>query len=294
MVSFEHDTGADHTLRLRDGRRLGYARFGAPDGVPILNCHGGLLCRFDVEPCAQEFHALGVSVVSPDRPGVGSSDRHPGHSTVDWVDDVRELLDALGIDRCAVMGWSLGGQYAAAVAARLGDRVTRAAIIAGCLPLDDAGTFAQLNKTDRRFARLSTRAAPVARAVFAVSAMLARRSPERYARRAAKHSPAADGGVITANAEWFGKAVAEGGRSTAGVVDEYRAFVAPWGFTLADIAVPVHLYQGTADELVPPAWAATMEGAIAGAVRTSYDGEGHFIALSRRGDVVRDLVGAGV
>jgi pimeloyl-ACP methyl ester carboxylesterase len=290
VVAFEHDAAVDHVLVLRDGRRLGYAAYGDPDGFPILNCHGGLVCRFDVEPCGDDFRRLGVSVLSPDRPGVGLSDRHPGHSTADWVDDARELVDTLGVDQLAVMGWSLGGQYAAAIAARLGDRVTHAAIIAGCLPLDNDATFAQLNKLDRRLARLSKRFAPVARTVFAASALFARRAPERYGRFEARRSPAADAAVLRANAEWFGRAVGEAGSNSAGMVDEYRAFVSAWGFGFEDIAIPVHVYQGTADELVPPAWASDITNAIPGATLTTFDGEGHFIAISHRADIVRDLL----
>jgi pimeloyl-ACP methyl ester carboxylesterase len=78
MGAFTHDAAVDHVLKLGDGRRLGYAVYGEPDGFPILNCHGGLLCRFDVEPCADDFRTAGVSVVSPDRPGIGLSDRRPG------------------------------------------------------------------------------------------------------------------------------------------------------------------------------------------------------------------------
>jgi pimeloyl-ACP methyl ester carboxylesterase len=291
--SFQHDAAVDHVLELRDGRRMGYSVYGDPDGSPILNCHGGLLCRFDVEPCADEFRRLGVAVVSPDRPGVGLSDRKPGHSTADWTDDARELLDALQVERCAVMGWSLGGQYAAAVAARLGDRVSRAAVIAGCPPLDDPQRFAELNQLDRRLAQLSRRARPAARVAFRATAALGRRSPARFARFEAKHSPAADAAVIRAHDEWFARAVAEGGRDSAGMVDEYRAFTGPWGFRLADIAVPVHVYQGTVDTLVPPAWAEQLHAAIAGSALTTYEGEGHMIALTHRADVVRDLVTTG-
>lgn len=290
MGAFTHDAAVDHVLQLRDGRRLGYAVYGDPNGAPILNCHGGLVCRFDVEPCAADFTTLGVSVVSPDRPGIGLSDRKPGHSTADWVDDARELLDSLGVDRCAVMGWSLGGQYSAAVAARLGDRVTSAAIIAGCLPLDNDTNFAQLNSLDRRLARLSRRAAPAARVAFAASALLARRAPERYAKFSARGMPAADAAVLGDNREWFARAAAEAVKDTAGMVDEYRAFVAPWGFGLADITVPVHVYQGSLDDLVRPSWATEITNTIPNAKLTTYDDEGHMIAISHRADVVRDLI----
>lgn len=293
MSSFSHDAGTDHELRLADGRRVAYSEFGDPGGVPVLNCHGGLMCRFDVEPVADEFRAAGARVVSPDRPGVGGSDREPGHSTADWADDAGELLDALGIERCAVMGWSLGGQYAAAVAARLGDRVSRAAIIAGAPPLDDHERFSQLNRLDRRLARLSQRAAPVARVAFTLSARIGRRSPLRLAKFEAKHMPAADAAVVRDHGEWLGMAMGEGGRDGAGMVDEYRAFVGAWGFDLGDIRVPTHVYQGLADTLVPPPWAKELAAGIAGADLTEYDGEGHMIALSHRAEIVQALVAPG-
>jgi pimeloyl-ACP methyl ester carboxylesterase len=280
----------DHTVQLRDGRTLAYTVYGDPDGSPVLNCHGGLVSRIDVEPNEADFRRLGAMVVSPDRPGVGGSSRKPGHSTGGWADDARELVDALGIDRFAVMGWSEGGQYAAAVAAHLGDRVTRAAIIAGCLPLDDAATFAELNAFDRRFATMSTKRAWMARGVFGSMTFLARHLPKQYAKFSARSMPEPDAAVIRRHSGWFARASAEGGRNSHGVVDEYRAFVAPWGFTLADVQVPVHVYQGSVDGLVPPKWAGRIAAALSDATLTTYDGEGHFIAVTHRGDVVRDLL----
>ncbi len=112
----------------------------------------------------------------------------------------------------------------------------------------------------------------------------------RYGQFEAKRSPAADAAVLRANAEWFGRAVGEAGRDSAGMIDEYRAFVSAWGFGFADITIPVHVYQGTADELVPPAWASDMTKAIPGATLTTFDGEGHFIAISHRADIVGDLL----
>jgi pimeloyl-ACP methyl ester carboxylesterase len=289
--AFRHDDTTDHELRLADGRRLTWSEFGAPDGSPVLSCHGGLLCRFDVEPCAGGFADAGIRVVSPDRPGVGRSDRAPGHSTAAWADDVRQLLDALGLERIAVTGWSLGGQYAAAVAARLPDRVTGLALMAACPPLDDDHRFGELNPMDRRLALLSRRSAPVARATFSLTARLGRRSPLRLARFEAKHSPASDAAVIDAHGAWLGLAMGEGARDGAGMVDEYRAFVAPWGFALADVSVPTSIHQGTADTLVPPKWADELAAAIPGATLTTYDGEGHMIGISHRVDVTRALVG---
>ena len=91
----------------------------------------------------------GVRLISPDRPGIGLSDPQPGRTVLDWARDVAELLDQIDVDRFAVMGWSMGGQYAAAVGHALPHRVTRVAIIAGALPLTEPGVFDELPAMDR-------------------------------------------------------------------------------------------------------------------------------------------------
>ncbi|MFI5047137.1 MAG: alpha/beta fold hydrolase [Acidimicrobiia bacterium] len=278
------------TITLADGRTLGYAEYGAPGGAPVVNCHGGLMCRLDVAPAHDDLVRLGARVISPDRPGIGASDRSPGRSTADFAADVAELLDALGIERTAVMGWSFGGQYAIGVAARLPDRVTRLAVIAGCLPLDDPATFGELNAMDRRYTWLSRHARPGARVMFSALSMFARRAPARVAEREAKHSPEPDAVALRAAGDWFGRALAEGTRNPAGVVDDYLAAVAPWGFVAGEVQVPSLVHQGSADSLVPPSWAARLAAAIPRAQVKAYEGEGHMIALSRRAEIVGELL----
>jgi len=70
----------DAVVTLRDGRRLGYSIYGDPSGLPVLSCHGGLLCRLDASSADAAARDLGVGVISPDRPGVGLSERRPGHA----------------------------------------------------------------------------------------------------------------------------------------------------------------------------------------------------------------------
>ncbi|MBM2822596.1 MAG: putative alpha/beta hydrolase [Thermoleophilia bacterium] len=260
----------DAVVRLRDGRQLGYATYGDPGGFPVLSCHGGLLCRLDASPVDEVARELGLRVISPDRPGVGLSDRWPGHSTLDWAFDAEQLLDQLGVDRFACTGWSMGGQHCAAVSFRMADRVTRAVIVAGCLPLDEPGLLEQLSRTDRVLGRLSVKSPRAARAAF-VTLRLGARFLERRQ------------GLPE-------RALAEGLRNASGVVDEYRAFLSPWGFRLEDVQVRTEVWQGTADELVPPAWATEIVRRVPSSTLVTLEGQGHMIGITHRSDVLRHLI----
>src|SRR3954452_5974680 len=137
---------SEKIIALPRGRSIGYREYGDPNGRPVINCHGGLLCGLEVAPFDQPARDLGLRIIAPDRPGIGASDPSPGRTTGDWSSDVRDLLDALDIESTAIFGWSMGGQYALACAARLADRVTRTVCVAGAIPLDEA-TLAELNPT---------------------------------------------------------------------------------------------------------------------------------------------------
>ncbi len=277
------------SVRLRDGRALAYEEFGDPAGFAVLNCHGGLLCRLDVEPVAEVAAELGVRIVSPDRPGVGRSDRRPGASTADWADDAEQLLDSRGIERCAVMGWSAGGQYALGVAAKLGARVTHTAVIAGCVPLDDRVRRRELSKLDRRFVMLSTKLPWIAHGVFAAVGRSATRHPDRATKRSVAGLPDTERDAVLAAGDWMGRTMAEALHDPRGQVDDYRAFVAPWGFAPEDVTGSVTLWQGDRDRLVPARWATTLAEHLPSAELVSCPGEDHLIGLTRRPEVLRRL-----
>jgi pimeloyl-ACP methyl ester carboxylesterase len=108
-------------------------------GFPVFLLHGTPGSRFDGQANASACASVGVRVVTYDRPGYGGSDRFRGRRVVDSVADVSAIADRLGIERFAVSGGSWGGPHSLAVAARLPERVTRAACIAGVAPFDMPG-----------------------------------------------------------------------------------------------------------------------------------------------------------
>ena len=274
-------------MRLMDGRSLGYTEFGDPSGAPLINCHGGLSSGLDirgVEPVARE---LGVRVISPDRPGIGRSDRRPGRTLLDWPSDVVALAGTLGIDRFAALGWSAGGPYAAAIAWALPERVSAAGLVASAIPGDWPGMERELGRMDRRLIRLSTRAPWADRIAFRAMGALARRSPAGFRRLSALTLDPASRELLTAApARDFSDAIAEGMRDPDGVLDDYRVLDAPWGFDPAEIRAPVVIWQGDADTLVPVTWGERLAQRIPGAELRICHGDGHFLALGRYAEIL--------
>ena len=197
---------------------------------------------------------------------------------LDWARDVAELLDRLDVDRFAAMGWSMGGQYAAALGHALRHRVSRVAIIAGALPLTDPGVYAELPVMDRFLTRMSQRAPWPAQQWFRMMRFAARVTPTGYGRLAARTLGPADGAVIRENGfEAFATMSREAARQLPGIVEEYRAWARPWGFAPEDLTVPVEVWAGTDDELVDASWPPRLAERIPGATLIIRDG-GHFMA----------------
>jgi pimeloyl-ACP methyl ester carboxylesterase len=66
-------------------------------------------------------------------------------------------------------------------------------------------------------------------------------------------------------------------RQPSGAVEEYRAWVRPWGFAPEDLTVPVDVWAGTHDELVNPSWPQRLVSRIPNATLNIREG-GHFLA----------------
>lgn len=273
--------------RLRiGGRRLGWYDLGDPDGYPVVNNHGGLVSGLDVVPADDAARRAGLRLLSPDRPGIGASDRVAGRSLASWSDDVAALLDALAIDRAGVFGWSLGGIYALACGRFLADRIDRVVVVGSCVPLDDPPRRAELNAVDSRFARLSGHRPWVARRIFSAMGLLARRTPTRYVASSAKSLSPTDAEVVQHAPDWFAAASADALVRSRGMVDEYRVMVAPWGFEPTEVEVPVDVWQGRDDPLVPESWGRALAEAIPTADLHLVAGARHFVAYERWSEVL--------
>jgi pimeloyl-ACP methyl ester carboxylesterase len=275
------------SVTLPDGRVLAYEEYGDPSGFPVLSFHGGLSSRLDAAPAHEAAVAKGVRLVSPDRPGMGLSTFQPGRRLIDWPADVAHLTEALGIAQFAVMGWSAGGAYAAVCAAKMRDRVTATALLSSAVPLDLYGTTRGLTFEDRALLVLTRRTPWLASTLLKVSIVNA--SNARLFRAVLRSFPPADRTVLR---EWgppdlalafVREAVRQG---TEGCVLDYRIFGDPWGFSLEEIRVPVHVWEGGDDRTGPPGYRAFLTQHIPQAAVTVVPGEGHLSLLPHQAPAI--------
>jgi pimeloyl-ACP methyl ester carboxylesterase len=276
----------DERISLPDGRALAYAEYGDPAGRPVLFFHATPGYRRNPWASDAQLSSAGVRLVAPDRPGVGASTPQPGWRLLDWPNDVQHLADHLGLDCFAVVGFSNGGPHAAAVAYRLGPRVSGTVLVAPIPPLDAPGALRQLGVPGWYYP--AARRAPfVLRGLYAALAALARRDPRRAERLLVGSMSDPDRRLFArpAFAGRFGADLA--GAGSRGVVDDERLMPLPWGFAPEQVTGPVRLWLGEHDKLVPPRAWLERPGGFPNGQTTVVPGSGHFLIAERMAEILR-------
>ncbi len=279
--------------RLRDGRALGYAEFGAPAGKPLFYFHGFPGSRLEAELAHGAALKLDLRLIAVDRPGYGTSDFKPDRTILDWPDDLVELADLFGFDRFIVVGASGGGPYAAACALKIPERLGAVGIVCGLGPVDLPGIADGMFRRNRIGLRLCRKAPRLGTLIFVLGARLMRRYPRWFVSRMAKRLPEPDRSVLRRpDIELiFVNTIREAFRShPRGPARDLALFTAPWDFDLERITVPVDLWQGDRDAVVPPAMAKHQAGKIPCSTLSCLPGEGHFSLIVDHATEILDVL----
>jgi pimeloyl-ACP methyl ester carboxylesterase len=281
-------------VTLRDGRRLAYMERGRPDGFPILHHHGMPGSRLQHEAEPEFYEQLGVRVITPDRPGYGLSDRHPAGRLIDWPADVLELMDSLGIDRFGVTALSGGGIYALACAAAIPDRLTDV-VVTGCpAPMQIEGAFQGMRFMTRAGVWLGAHAPWLIEAVGGLASGFIRRHPRFVVEQFNRDVPIPD-------RRWLSMPAVEGGavddlrealrNGAEGYAHDIQLLARPWGFALERIRVPVDLWHGDADAVIPPQHSRYLASVIPGARLHMCPGEAHLLIWNHLQEVLMAAAG---
>jgi pimeloyl-ACP methyl ester carboxylesterase len=160
MTRYRHDIDtARRRLAAREYHTIhtpyGAVQYGERgQGPPVLFSHP-LVGGFDVGlGCAQTWIGDGFRVIAPSRFGYLGSSLPPGVMPADQADAYALLLDALGIERAAVAGFSAGGPSVIQFALRHPDRTSGLILFGSALPGKAGGPprpVAQLLFTDPVF-----------------------------------------------------------------------------------------------------------------------------------------------
>lgn len=281
------------SIRLRDGRRLAFAESGDPSGVPVIFLHGNPGSRYMRHPDDNLTYSLGVRLITPDRPGYGLSDYQPERTLLDCPSDIEQLANMLGLGRFALMGVSAGGPYVAACAWRLGERVTRAAIVSGAAPFDRAGAMQGVNRDYRNAYTLAGWPEWILHPIMAMHDRTVRRNPARALSAVMAHSSPDDRAVLADPAiaaqvqGWRFEASRQGIR---GMRREASILVGAWGFPLEEIRPEVHLWYWEGDSIVPPQMGRYLASRIPRTVPYFLPGGGHFSIFTHWKEILTPLV----
>ena len=281
-----------------DGRQLEYLTGGADDGFPLL-FHGGTpSAAVRYQPLWDAARDAGLRLVTCSRPGYGaSSPRPPAAEPVPIGADVADsvtLLDALGIGEFVTLGWSGGGPRALGCAALLPDRCRAAVSLAGVAPADAEGLdwLAGMGPENVHDFELAAQGRDALRS--SVEEQVADFSEVTGEQLVASFGGLVDEVDAAALTGDFADYLAAGFRHAAaqgavGLLEDNLQVMRPWGFDVADITVPVAVWQGAHDKMVPFSHGQWLAARIPGARVHLFDDEGHISLVNRIPEMFAEL-----
>lgn len=246
----------ENSFVLPDGRTLGYAEYGAPQGVPVFYFHGGQESRLSSRFMASTAHRLGVRIIAPDRPGVGLSSFQENRSFLGWAKDIENLADHLELETFSVFGLSGGAPHVLACAYSFPERLQNVTMVSGTGPHNYKGRLKGVwfpVKIMHWFA--SSKNDKYLRSFITSEYEALKEKPEKRLRQLQKYLPKSDRTLLKEHPSYgveFIKGSLEAYKhGIEAVVQEWKLYVEDWGFPLSEITTPIDLWYGDEDKMAP-------------------------------------------
>lgn len=280
-------------VEVGEGRRLQALVDDRSSGRPLVFHWGTPGSAVWFQQLADVAAAAGLRLIMYSRPGYDGSSPDPGRSVASAAADVDGILAALDQSAYLTLGWSGGGPHALACAARSPGRCLAAATIAGIAPhradgLDWLRGMGAEN-VEEFSAALEGESALRPLLVNFAAELKTVQGPEVAASLGTLVSEvdkqALTGEFAELLAASFRQALSTG---VEGWLEDDLAFVKDWGFQLDRVRVPVSIWQGEQDRMVPFAHGEWLAAQIPTARAHLYPEHGH---LSLPGTSLAQIVG---
>jgi pimeloyl-ACP methyl ester carboxylesterase len=289
-----HPSRTSQVLSVADGRQLGYAEFGDERGLPVLALHGTPGSRLMFALADEPARQRNLRVISPDRAGYGLTAFKRCNSLSDTVEDIRALVEALGLDRFAVLGVSGGGPHAIAVAASMPTRVALLALVSPMGPIADLRGKIRMGGLHKLLFSRIGRSSQARTTFFWTVRNLVKWAPDVAYRILAQRVTPSDR-VLLAREDVRANlraALREGLRpGIAGALQDLRLFCEPWRIDLETVDAPAILWQGSDDTIVPPEASYALSEMLPRCRLEVAQGAGHYWGFGQFGPVL-DAVAA--
>jgi pimeloyl-ACP methyl ester carboxylesterase len=285
---------ADSLIKLSSGRMLGFAEYGDPKGAPMFYFHGWPSSRLQGELMDETGKKLSLRIIAPDRPGIATSQFHPGRTLGDWPPLLMDLAAHLGVEKFHVLGVSGGGPYALVTAYAMPDRLLSAGVVCGAPPLREVGTeglFWLYKVAMWAQRRLPFTVPPGLRIGGWIAGRRSNQWPQSWLSRfyaEADRSALQDPRLYRIMMESSRAALLADANA---VRWDGNLYTADWGFNLADIRFPVRFWHGDDDWNIPIALAEKAAARIPGARFKVCPRDGHFsLPLLRSEEIASELL----
>lgn len=270
-------------IQLHDGRKLGFATYGDPEGYPVLAFHGTPGSRLWFEEEDSISKKLGIHLIATDRPGYGISDPQPNRDLLDYPRDIAFLLEELQIQHCSIIGTSGGSIFAAACAFALSSKIYKAGFIAGVSQFEKGKPPKDMCRENRASFSFARNFPLFTRVFSGYLRKMMFSNPERYIKsvqQQVKHLCETDQEIMQdpENASHLLNHLQEANRQgVKGIVQEMQLVTRPWGFKPEQIKTEVEIWHGSKDTLAPFSSAQELAKRIPRSNLNIVEGEGHFI-----------------
>ncbi|MEM9491578.1 MAG: alpha/beta hydrolase [Myxococcota bacterium] len=283
----------DHSIPLRDGRQIAVAEFGDPAGRTVFWFHGTPGGRWQLPPEAPGLaRQLGLRLIGVDRPGTGGSSHDSRRTLLSWADDIAQCADAIGAPRFAAVGLSGGGPYVLACAHQLAQRMVVGVSLGGLGPTAGTDRAPGLPALVTGLGRaVGTARRPLGSALSALSRPLSPLLPSFYDLYA-RLSWRVDRGVLRRpdmRSIFTADLAVATGNGLRGMVHDLSLFTRPWPFSPREVQVPIRLWHGGADPIVPVAHAHYLAEILPNSELFILAGQGHYAGFVQTSDVLSDL-----